>query len=146
MAFNKLEVDAYARSFLFAGNETTRYAISLTCYHCLATNYKVEEKVLDEVDKYFYENSGASLYEAVENILYLEMVVLEALRHYFPMKNLQRHCVNSCTVNDNLVVLKGAFIYVPIHRINFNIIGLIQMHLTQKDLAQTLLLIVQMAF
>ena len=115
----KLEVDANAKFFLFAGHETTRFTISLTCY-CLATNHKVQKKAFDEIDKYFSENSGASLYEAVENIPYLEMVVLEALRHYVPVKEVRRNCVDSCAVSDNLVIPKGTLIYVPIHSINFN--------------------------
>ncbi|XP_065908063.1 cytochrome P450 3A21-like [Dysidea avara] len=119
VAFSKLEVDANAMVFLFAGNETTRYAISLTCY-CLATNHKVQEKAFDEIDKYFSENSDTSLYEAVKNIPYLEMVVLEALRYYFPAKNLHRLCVDPCAVNNNLVIPKGTLVSVPIHHINFN--------------------------
>ncbi|XP_065908807.1 cytochrome P450 3A13-like [Dysidea avara] len=119
VAFNKLEIDANVRVFLFAGHDTTRNAISLTCY-CLAAYHKVQEKAFDEIDKYFSENSGASLYEAVKNIPYLEMVVLEALRHYIPVKDVHRLCVDPCAVNVNLVIPKGTLVYVPIHRINFN--------------------------
>ncbi|XP_065888307.1 cytochrome P450 3A13-like [Dysidea avara] len=118
LAFNKLEVNANAKLFLFAGSETTRNAISLTCY-CLASNHKVQEKAFGEIEKYFSESSGASLYEAVENIPYLEMVVLEGLRHYIPVKHLYRHCIDSCALNDNLLVPKGTLIYVPILHINF---------------------------
>ena len=36
------------------------------------------------------------------------------------MQEIQRHCVESCAINDNLVIPKDTLVYVAIQYINFN--------------------------
>jgi len=43
-----------------------------------------------------------------------------AFGDYIPVKEVQRHFVDSCAINDSLVIPKGALIHVPIHYIKFN--------------------------
>ena len=119
MAFSRLEVDANARLFLFAGHETTKIAMSMAAY-CLANNHKVQEKAFNEIKKYFTQNPDASTYDAVEAIPYMEMIMLEAMRHYPPVKEVHRNCVETCAVNNNLVVPKDTMVFVPVRHINFN--------------------------
>ena len=120
LALSKSEVCANGRILIAAGYETTRTAISMACY-CLATNCKVQEKALDKIDSYFAENPDASICQAAQNIPYIEMVILEALRVFPATKDVQRHCVETCAINDKLVVPKGVMVKVSLHTVNFNL-------------------------
>jgi len=119
LALSKSEVCTNARIFIAAGYETTRTAISMACY-CVAINHKVQEKALDKVDDYFAENPTVSICQAAQNISYIEMIILEALRVYPALEKLQRHCVKTCAINDKLVVPKGVMVKVPVQIVNFN--------------------------
>jgi len=119
MAFSKLEVYVNARVFIYAGCEFTKIVLSMTCY-CLAANPKIQEQAFNKMDEFFTENPDASLYEAVVSIPYIEMIVLEAVRHYFPLQEIQRYCVKSCAVNDELFIPKGTLVYVAIKNVNFS--------------------------
>ena len=97
--FSKAEVVLNTRTLILAGFETTRNALSMTCYS-LAVNHKIQEKAFDEIDKYFAKNPDTSIFDAVQSLPCIEMVLLEALRYHPPLKNISRHCVETCAVSD----------------------------------------------
>ena len=119
LAFSKAEAVLNSRIFILAGFETTRNAISMTCYH-LAADHKIQGKAFDEIDKYFAKNPNTSLHEVVESISYIEMVVLEALRHHPVTKDVGRHCVKTCAIGDTLIIPEGTNVYIPTKTVNFN--------------------------
>ena len=118
-ALNKAEVILNSRIFILGGFGTTRNAISTACYH-LAADLKMQEKAFDEIKNYFDKNPNANLYEAIESFPYIEMIVLEALRHHPPIKTITRHCVETCSISDTLIVPVGTDISIPSKSMNFN--------------------------
>jgi len=50
----------------------------------------------------------------------MTMILFEAMWHYPPLKEVHRNCVETCTVNNNLVVPKDTMVFVPVRHINFN--------------------------
>ena len=119
ITLSKDEVCANSRIFLLAGYDSTKNALSMTCY-CLASHDEIQEKAIEKIDDYFADNPNASLYKAAIDIPYIEMIVLEALRLYPPTEALHRHCIESCAVTDELLIPKGALVAVAVHPVNYN--------------------------
>ena len=100
---NSEQMAGFSVDFLLAGYETTANTLSYTTY-LLAMNPDVQEKLQAEIDQYFEEapvgvytktissyyighccTQEASLYEAAQNLKYLDMVLKESLRLYTPV-------------------------------------------------------------
>lgn len=78
------EIVADCVEFLLAGYETTGSALTFTT-HLLATHQDVQERLAAEIQEYFVENENKSIYEAIHELVYLDMVFCEALRMYPPL-------------------------------------------------------------
>jgi len=74
------EVIAQSVIFLFAGYETTSVTLAMACYH-LATNPDVQERLQEEIDSVWNEDDEMPSYETVQELVYLDMVLSETLRH-----------------------------------------------------------------
>ena len=64
---------------MFAGYETTSNALSYTAY-LLALNPTIQDNLIREINDYYEANPDSSLYDAAENIEYVNMVLCESLR------------------------------------------------------------------
>lgn len=79
------EIIAQSMVFLFAGHETTSTVLSFACYH-LADSPEVQEKLQQEIDSVWSDDSQMLSYEAIHQLPYLDMVISETLRLYPPGK------------------------------------------------------------
>ena len=77
------EIIGACYDFLIAGYETTGTLLSFTSY-LLAVNPDKQELLCEAIDTYNQENE-ATLYDASQNIPYLDWVIQESLRIYPPV-------------------------------------------------------------
>ena len=80
-----MEVIAQSIVFLAAGFETSSTTLSFVCHH-LATSPAIQDKLQQEIDDMWPDESQALSYEIVQQLPYLDMVISEALRLYPPGK------------------------------------------------------------
>ncbi|RLU15176.1 hypothetical protein DMN91_012170 [Ooceraea biroi] len=77
--------DIVSQAFIFflAGFDT---ASTLMCFvaHELAVNPDVQTRLRDEVDRHLAEGNGSISYDSMSKMVYMDMVVSEALRKYPP--------------------------------------------------------------
>lgn len=77
------EVLAQSIVFLAAGYETSSTTLSFVCHH-LATSPEIQDKLQQEIDNAWPDESQMLSYETVHELPYLDMVISEALRLYPP--------------------------------------------------------------
>lgn len=77
------EVLAQSVIFLIAGYETSSNTLGFVSYF-LATNLDVQEKLQEEIDSVWADESKMPSYETVNELPYLDMVISETLRLYSP--------------------------------------------------------------
>ncbi|XP_011150785.1 cytochrome P450 9e2-like [Harpegnathos saltator] len=86
--------DIVAQAFIFflAGFDTSA---TLMCFlaHELAVHRDIQDRLWEEVEKHFAEGNGEITYEAMSKMVYMDMVVSEALRKYPPAAFIDRLCV-----------------------------------------------------
>jgi len=113
------EILATIITILNAGYETTSNALGYTAY-LLALNPATQDKLTREIQDYYDANPDASLYDAAENIDYVTMVLNESLRLYPPAPRFNRECKQTCAVSDNLVILEGVDVSIPVFLLHRN--------------------------
>lgn len=87
--------------------------------HELAYNWKVQEKVHREIESVLDRYNGELSYDAISEMAYLEMVVLEGMRMYPPLPALTRICRKPYELpGSDLVVDVGMKIIIPIYGIH----------------------------
>jgi cytochrome P450 len=79
--------------FLIDGDASTSSCLSFTAY-LLALNTDVQDKLCRLIENYYQENENATLYDAANDIEYIEWVINESLRMYPP----SARCV-CCSLN-----------------------------------------------
>ncbi|CAG9833186.1 unnamed protein product [Diabrotica balteata] len=100
--------------FFIAGYETTSSAISFTLYE-LAKQPDIQEKLREEI-KSVVKKHGDLSYEAVHDMPFLEMCLLETLRMYPVLPFLERKCNADYTIpNTNVVIESGTCVLFPIY-------------------------------
>ncbi|XP_011150787.1 cytochrome P450 9e2-like [Harpegnathos saltator] len=85
------DIVAQAFIFFFAGFETSA---TLMCFvaHELAVHQDIQDRLWEEVERHFAEGNGEITYEAMSKMVYMDMVVSEALRKYPPVIFIDRLC------------------------------------------------------
>uniref|UniRef100_A0A1I8P5Q4 Cytochrome P450 n=1 Tax=Stomoxys calcitrans TaxID=35570 RepID=A0A1I8P5Q4_STOCA len=109
-----------ANSFLFymAGSETTASTTSYTIYE-LAMNPEVLEKARQDVDKAM-EKHGLDkhkrlTYDAIQDMSYLDLCIMETLRKYPALPFLNRECTQDYQVPESkFVIQKGTAVIVSL--------------------------------
>lgn len=91
---------------MFAGVDTTAMSMTAIAY-CLATNPKVQEKLMSEIDSYIYSEDDITM-DTVNQIQYLDWCIKESLRVLpIAVAANSRICMKTCTVgNDDLLFEK----------------------------------------
>ena len=104
---------------LLGGYETTSTALSYAAY-LLALNPTIQDKLIKEINDYYEVNPDCSLYDAAENIEYVDMVLCETMRMFPPAHSLTRECNHTCAVADGIIIEKGYDIIFPTYLIHHN--------------------------
>ena len=84
MTLTNGEIIGACLDFFVAGYETTSTLLSFTSY-LLAVNPDKQELLCEAIDTYYQENHETTLYDASQNIPYLDWVIQESLRIYPPV-------------------------------------------------------------
>ena len=113
------EVVAGITIIMLAGYETTSNTLSFTAY-LLALNPTIQDNLIKKINDYYEANPDSSLYDAAENIEYVNMVFCEALRLFPPGPRTSRECKQTCAVTDDLIIEKGISVTLPIFLIHRN--------------------------
>eukprot|EP00479_Gromia_sphaerica_P015459 TRINITY_DN9823_c0_g1_i1.p1 TRINITY_DN9823_c0_g1~~TRINITY_DN9823_c0_g1_i1.p1 ORF type:complete len:173 (+),score=33.73 TRINITY_DN9823_c0_g1_i1:25-543(+) len=101
------------QSFLFilAGYETTANTLAFTSY-CLATNPRVQQKVLEEVDSVWKGIEGDIQYSDLKKFVYLDWVIQETLRLYPPLATIEREAFDDVELGGYAIPV-GSTVGIP---------------------------------
>lgn len=116
------EMTAQAFVFFFAGFETTSTAISFLAYE-IATNPDVQARLQQDIDKTLKKTNGQVTYEQINQIQYLDAVIMEATRMYPSNSFLERVCVKDYELPPTLpdekpfTMKKGMVVWIPVYSI-----------------------------
>ena len=113
------EIVSAIMTTILAGYETTSNTLSYTAY-LLALNPTIQDNLVKEINDYYEANPDPSLYDAAENIEYVNMVLCESLRMFPPAPRTSRECNKTCAITDDLVVEEGIVISFPIFSLHHN--------------------------
>jgi len=112
-------VVAVAGQFYAAGFETVSSTMGFALYEiCLQPD--IQSKLRSEIRAAVSEHKGFT-YEAIQSMVYLNMVICETLRKYPVLPFLDRVCVNDYKVpNSDLVIEKGTPVFMPMFGIHYD--------------------------
>ncbi|XP_012062211.1 PREDICTED: probable cytochrome P450 6a13 [Atta cephalotes] len=119
-AAKEIELDentiaAQAFGFFAAGYETSSNTIAF-CLYELALNQEIQDKTRREVHNAIGTRDGKLTYDAVQEMKYLDMVILETLRKYPPAPLFARRCEYKYRIPDSNVELPaGLRVVIPIY-------------------------------
>lgn len=109
---NNDELRDIVLNFVIAGRDTTAQALSWTFYMLLC-HPRVEEKLLDEINKYITDETlhdSPELYNVIKNMTYAHAVFYEVLRLYPSVPLNQKYALNDDIWPDGTKVRKGDYI------------------------------------
>ncbi|XP_015183493.1 PREDICTED: probable cytochrome P450 6a14 [Polistes dominula] len=108
---------AQAFVFFLAGFETSSTTMTHALYE-LALNPTMQDKLRQEINK-FYEQNGEKLqYEGIKEMVYLDQIFRETLRKYPPVTFLMRKTMTDYTFeNTKVTIPKDIRIWIPIYAI-----------------------------
>ncbi|XP_023246762.1 probable cytochrome P450 6a18 [Copidosoma floridanum] len=111
-------IAAQAFVFFVAGYETSKNTIAF-CLYELAVDPKIQERTRRDVLEALDKRDGSLTYEAVQDMKYLDMVILETLRKYPPGPLLSRRCERPYKLPGSEVELpKDMRVVIPIYAIH----------------------------
>ncbi|XP_059484979.1 probable cytochrome P450 6a14 [Neocloeon triangulifer] len=101
--------------FLLAGFDTSSTLLSFASYE-LALNPNIQEKAREEVVEVLGKSDGELNYDVINDMPYLENVLLETLRRHPPVSRVERTCTASSykIPGTSAVLKKGDVIMIPI--------------------------------
>ena len=114
-----LSNDEIVSVIILAGYDTTSNTLSYTAY-LLALNPTIQDNLVKEIKDYYEANPDSSLYDAAENIEYVNMVLCESLRMFPPAPRTNQECKRTCAVTDDFVIEEGIDISFPIFSLHHN--------------------------
>ncbi|KAI4488089.1 hypothetical protein M0804_004937 [Polistes exclamans] len=111
--FTMLEGVAHSYGYYLAGFESPSTTLTF-CLYELALNQDIQQKVHDEIDMILERHDGITN-EAINEMSYLQMVILETLRKYPTLPILNRICNKDIELpNYNIVVPVGTIMLIPV--------------------------------
>ncbi|KAL2736912.1 cytochrome P450 6B5-like [Vespula squamosa] len=118
ISFSELDENSIAaQAFVFfaAGYETSSNTIAF-CLHELALNEEIQEKTRRDINDSITKRDGKLTYDAVQDMKYLDLVILETLRKYPPAPLLSRRCEYKYQIPGSKVELPaGMRVVIPIY-------------------------------
>lgn len=121
---NEEVIAAQAVIFFLAGYQNISVTSCFMAYE-LATNPDIQVKVMQEIDSHLANNQSLT-YDVLDQLKYLEMVVLETLRKWPPNDYLDRVCTEDFVLySENkkdkpIVMKKGDIIEIPVYSIHYD--------------------------
>ncbi|XP_069683724.1 cytochrome P450 9e2-like [Periplaneta americana] len=111
---NEETIIAQSLLFLLAGFETSSTLLTFASYE-LALNQDIQQKLRNEVEEVLGRYKGQCTYEALQEMNYLEMVLLEALRKHPPVARVDRVGTQPYTIpGTNIELDEGVCVSIPI--------------------------------
>ncbi|XP_021341416.1 cytochrome P450 3A4-like [Mizuhopecten yessoensis] len=110
------EILGNAEIFFFAGYETTKTALCMTCYY-LALYPEYQDKLRQELSDVI--GSNPMTYENLRQVKYLEMITNESMRINPPFGRTTRVCVRDTEIN-GVKIPAGMQISIPIYNIHLD--------------------------
>ncbi|XP_060651793.1 probable cytochrome P450 6a14 [Drosophila nasuta] len=113
------QMAAQAFVFFIAGFETSSSTMGF-CLYELAMQQDVQQRLRDEIESVCEEVSNGELtYEAMNQMPYLEKVLLETLRKHSLLPHLQRIAAEDYKVpGTDKIIEKGTTLLIPVHNIH----------------------------
>ncbi|XP_070617436.1 cytochrome P450 3A24-like isoform X11 [Erythrolamprus reginae] len=111
-ALTDKEILAQTIFFILGGYDTIGSSLSIMSY-CLATNPDIQEKLYQEVNDTF-PNQTPPTYDALHQMEYLDMVVNETFRLYPPGTRLDRVCKKTVEIH-GVTIPKGTVVLIPVY-------------------------------
>ncbi|XP_077976970.1 cytochrome P450 3A24-like isoform X2 [Glandiceps talaboti] len=103
------EIMSNSLTFFLGSYETTSTCLGFTAY-LLATHPEIQDKVIQEVDSIVAQH-GSVTYDALNQMVYLDMVFSECLRLYPPGTYLDRICEKDIIIRD-IPINKGVTVAI----------------------------------
>nr|XP_022901249.1 cytochrome P450 6j1-like [Onthophagus taurus] len=91
------EIIAHVGGFFVDGFATSSHALNFTLYE-IAKNVDVQRKLRKEIDETISKNNGKITYDILNEMVYLEAVILESLRKYPPLGSMTKLCTSPFTL------------------------------------------------
>ncbi|XP_068084191.1 cytochrome P450 6k1 [Anabrus simplex] len=110
-------IASYALLLFFTGFHLPTCTLSFALYE-LASNPEVQTRLREEIDDVLMQHNGGLTYEAVEEMIYLDMVLKVTLRKYPPFHSITRMCTKPyhLTLDSGRTILveKGTAVVIPV--------------------------------
>ena len=100
------EIVSPIMTIILAGYDTTSNTLSYTAY-LLALNPTIQDNLVKEINDYYEAYPDSSLYDAAENIEYVNMVLYESLRMFPSAPRTIQECKRTCAITDDLLIEEG---------------------------------------
>ncbi|XP_076273985.1 putative cytochrome P450 6a14 [Rhynchophorus ferrugineus] len=114
------EITAQAYIFFTAGFETSSNALQFALLE-LAGNPEIQDKLRGEIEEVLSKYHGQLVYEAVQEMVYLDKVVKETLRKYPATAALPRVCTKDYKIpGTGLLIEEGVRVQIPIYGIHMD--------------------------
>ncbi|KAL7026338.1 hypothetical protein ACKWTF_013871 [Chironomus riparius] len=114
------EIVANCFIFLLAGFETSSSTLTFCSYE-LALNQDVQDRLREEIFEVLERHKGEVTYEAIMEMKYLEMVLLETLRKYPILEAQTRRAGKDYQIpNSKLVIPAGTVVLIPTIGFNYD--------------------------
>lgn len=111
---NEETIIAQSLLFLLAGFETSSTLLTYASYE-LALNQDIQQKLRNEVEEVLGRHNGQCSYEALQEMNYMEMVLLETLRKHPPVARVDRTSTQPYTIpGTNIELDEDVCVTIPI--------------------------------
>nr|QTC11271.1 cytochrome P450 4NV1 [Phenacoccus solenopsis] len=118
-SFNDREIENEVQTFMFAGHDTTKSAISF-CLYTLAHHQDIQEKLATEIRETLPNIGGEPTYQDFLGLKYLENVIKESLRLHPPVGFISRKIDEDIKLSSGYVLPAGSTADISIFFVHRN--------------------------
>lgn len=119
-ALSDMDVRDEVNTFMFAGQDTTKSAMSFALYR-LAKHPEIQEEVVKELNAIFGGSDREETYQDLQNMKYLERVIKETLRMYTTVPIIGRRLTHEVTLpNGGYTLPKGTPVLLFLYKLHQN--------------------------
>lgn len=114
----RLEIEGQSLTMLLAGYETTSNSMNFLAYH-LCTHLELQEKLRQEILRVLSLHDNKMSLEALRDMKYLEMCIMEAQRFYPAVGMNARICKSDITIK-GVTIPKNSAVLIPVVAMHFD--------------------------